>query len=90
MSIYSNLGTFITFPVSFHKLGKVSTVLVSAGIAAVLELYIVTPIEYITSEASDRLGVVIVLKVAIAAIVAVITILIRKILITLVGRRARF
>ena len=47
----------------------------------------VTPVEYIISEDSR---VVTVLKAAIAAIVAIITTLIRKVLITLaVGRRAK-
>ena len=62
--------------------------LVSTGTTTVLKSYIVTLVEYIISEDSK---VVTVLKVAIAAIVAIITILIRKVLITLtVGRRAKF
>ena len=73
---------------SFQRLGKALIVLVSAGIAARLELYIVIPIEYMTSEAFN-IGVVTVLKVAITTIVAVIILLIYKVLVALVGRRAK-
>ena len=61
--------------------------LVSTGTTTMLKSYIVTLVEYIISEDSR---VVTVLKAAIIAIVAIITILIYKVLVTLtVGRRAK-
>ena len=73
---------------SFQRLGKALTVLVSAGIAIGLESYIVTPIEYITFEAFS-IGVVTALKAAITTMAAVIILLIYEVLVALVGRRAK-
>ena len=57
--------------------------LVNEGIAAVLKLYMVTPMEWMTSEGFGR--VVVALKAAVTTIAAVITTLIRDILVILAG-----